>query len=156
MIPLKTIIIGIFVLVGCIIAFFFISDYLPSSPVDHSLIIHFSDGTTSELSTLGISYNDKEVESVTYQVVSENFDYSFYTPYFSTPMGNVQLSSKTDPMWNVPIYQLINYTVEDGYYDISLIPDGKILDNNERIMLPEPIEFTIHIIDDRTIGIIIN
>jgi hypothetical protein len=96
------------------------------------------------------------VTSVTYEVTNKNYDLTLYDPYFETPMGLCELEGGFNGMWEVPIYRLINYTVDDGFYDISLIPRGVISLEGNEISLPEQIDFTIHIEDDRTISIILD
>lgn len=121
---------------------------------DHELVFHFEDGTTSSLSPFGIKYEDKNVVSITYQVTNENYDTSQYEPYFDTPQGIYHLVSHDNGTWNIPIYELINYSVDDGIYTLKLVPDGILYENGEPVQLLDEIVFAISVSDDRHVGII--
>jgi len=56
----------------------------------------------------------------------------------------------------IPIYELVNYNLDDGLYEITLIPEGVIFnDEGEQVSLPDEISFEISVVDDRAVGIII-
>jgi len=136
------------VMVGA--GFFLYWDYSDN----HELIFNFTDGTSSELSSLSITYQGKDIESFTYRITNSDYSLNDYSPYFDTPQGTYQLEPNSSGVWNVPVFDVINYNVEDGQYQISLIPSGQITVDGEQITLPEPITFIVEVKDDRTIELV--
>ena len=140
------------VIIIAIIAFLFMQS---GSSGNHEIIFHFEDGSTSTIPNLGIEYEGKNVISVEYNVL-DSLNTLDYTPYYETPLGTYQLETRDNGTWKTPIYKLINYNVEDGFYNLTLVPDGSLKDNNDNsVTLPDEIEFMIHVQDDRTVGIIV-
>jgi len=121
---------------------------------NHEIIFHFEDGTTSTISGLTIGFRSKNVVLVTYKV-SYGSDLSLYTPYYDTPLGNYLLENGSDGIWTTSIFDIVNYNLDDGNYEIRLVPNGIIYDKEgNELPLPDPIEFTLHVYDDRTINVV--
>ena len=121
-------------------------------PVSHSIIFHYTDGTTSELTPfLSITYEGKKLDAIEYQVSGDNIELSSYTPYFHSPLWDHHMEPQngSNASWVVDIYSIIYYTLDDGIYEVVLVPDGVILD----VALPNPIEFKLKVFDDRSIGL---
>ena len=144
-------ILGIVVIIIVVIVGFVA--YSSYSPVEHSVTFYFHDGTTSTIPLLDISYEQKTVDMIRYRVDSD-YGISQYTPYFDTPMGIYQLEPTSEGMWDVPIYKIVNYSVEDGEYEIKLVPSGVILQNDESVALPREIVFSLVVNDDRSINLV--
>jgi len=141
----------IVIAVAVIIGFIAYSFYL--SPVEHSVTFYFHDGSTSTIPLMDIAYEQKTVDRIQYRVDSD-YDLLQYTPYFDTPMGTYQLEPTSEGIWDVPIYKIVNYTVENGEYEIKLVPSGVILQNDKNVVLPREIVFSLVVNDDRSINLV--
>ena len=121
-------------------------------PVKHSIIFHYTDGTTSELTPfLSITYDDKKLDAIEYQVSGDGIELSSYTPYFHSPLWDHHMESQngSNASWVVDIWSILYYTLDDGTYEVTLVPDGII----PGVELPNPIKFKCNILDDRSIGL---
>ena len=139
--------------------------------IRHSVILHFLDGTTSEMGApLSVFSDDKAIESITYYISGESYgegtiSLGEYIPAFSTPFGTYvpEVSSEEitansfSLIYAVSMWKLVNYILEDGTYDIVLTPSGTIHYNGEATTVNlNPIEFALKIKDDRTLVLTFN
>lgn len=123
---------------------------LQGGEVQHAVIIHYHDGTeTTLIKTLDITYNNKRVDTIEYRVLNEDLDLSDYHPYFQTPFGHVPMPHAH----TIQVFKLLNYTLDDGEYEITLVPEGTILKNGKEVPLPNQIAFTMKVEDNRVINI---
>ena len=146
--PITIALIIVAVIIAVVIAILFFM-----SPVDHSITFYFNDGTTSTIPLLDITHEQKTVDMIQYKVDS-TYDISQYTPYFDTPMGIYQLESTSEGQWDIPIYEIVNYNVDDGEYEIKLVPSGIIQEDDKDVVLPREIVFSLVVNDDRTISLV--
>ena len=133
--------------------------------IRHSVILRFVDGTTTEMENpLSILYKDKPIESIDYSISGESYesgsiDLTGYTPTFVTPLGSYAPDISSEEItandfnlrYTVSMWKLVNYTLEDGTYLITLHPDGMVKFNEQITSLPDVISFSLRIEDDRYI-----
>ena len=146
-------IISILIIAVVIIAGFVAYSFY-SSPIEHSITFYFHDGTTSTIPILDITHSQKRVDTIEYNIEFEGYDISQYTPYFDTPMGIYQLEPSITGIWSIPIYEIVNYNVDDGEYEIKLVPFGTITQNDKSIILPGKLTFKLAVDDNRNINLV--
>jgi len=122
----------------------------------HGIVFHYDDGTTSDFNPfLWITYDNKHVEYVEYKVLGSGLDLSNYNPYFETDLVTYQLdpNDAVRNSWVVNIFSLLNYTLDDGDYTITLNPSGTATQNGEVLSL-DVISFKVHLEDNRQINLV--
>ena len=139
------------------------------------LIVNYQDGSHSnDLITGWMYHNDRIMESVTYSLfvtpedtVAEmmmNYYYFEYTVVrgdtqvktdrvdFDTV--NKQADGKTKIVETTfSPFEFVNYSYPDGVYTITIIPSGEILMKGEQVTLPSSFQFTVEMIDERSVDI---
>jgi len=126
-------------------------------PVKQSIVFHYTDGTYSELTpSLSITYEGEDVSSIEYKVSGEDIELSDYTPYFHSAFRDQYLEHKNgnNASWVVDIYEILYYSLDDGIYEVTLVPSGVILQNDKNVVLPREIVFSLVVNDDRSINLV--
>ena len=145
--------IGVVIVVLIVAAIGAFTFYLSLS--NHEITFNFEDGSSTSIHSLSIDYQDKPVKSITYAVTNQNWDLSQYTPYFTSSFGTKTLTPNGQGEWTLTIFEIANYSLNDGVYIIRLIPAGTITENDKPVKLPNPLEFKLKVEDNRHIQLII-
>ena len=169
----KLIIIIIAILLVPIAYFMLIPDdgwYVDSNKIgtiNHKLIVTYTDGTTSDSPALTILYRDKPIQSIQYSISAESYDPGYinplsYSPAIQTPFGThtpspcdgTTTATSFDLLYNVSMWKLANYSLDDGTYNLNIHPSGSITYNSQNTNLPPDIPFSLTIKDDRTLNLV--
>ena len=138
--------------------------------IDHEVIILLNDSSIvsvgNEYNIFAVLHNNKRVTSITYSIEGHSdtngiSDLTQFHPYFSTPLGRMNLDLNDASFsilndgfscsWELLPEDFLNFSLEDGDYNITLCPSGTIMWNSETTNLPDNIEFKLRFEDRRSV-----
>ncbi len=116
MLKKQIIILGVVAIVIAISAIL-VYNFLPQK---QEITINFTDGSSHTIGRLfAIKYNNKQIDSIEVKIVDENYLVDF-EPVFHSPLGDVIPLQISDNTWIIQADQLLDYSLEEGKYEIQL------------------------------------